>query len=129
MSFKFVETNYDYIKNHLPQYLEKNTRYFAIVKNKNYVGICGFVEKCDSIVEAFITLFPEFYFKVLTKDFLISLINLPFDIGYAESWVSTKNKGLIRIFKKFQNYGIKLQEFPPIWSNADIDLTWFMKRI
>lgn len=129
MSFKFVETNPDYIKTHLPQYLEINTRYFAIVKNKNYVGICGFVEKCASIVEGFIALFPEFYFKVLSKDFLLSLINLPFDCGYKELWISTANKGLIRIFKRFHYYGVKIQESAPIWGNADKDLTWFNKRI
>lgn len=127
MNLKFVETTSSYIKEHLPQYLAENTRYFAIVKNKKYVGVCGFVEKCVNIAEAFIFLFPEYYFKVLSKKFLLALIDLPFELGYKEVWVSTKIVSLIKVFKKFSYYGVKHQEIPPLWDEENSGLTWFKK--
>lgn len=129
MNFNFIEINKDYIEEHYPHLLENNTRYFAIAKNRNFVGIYAIINRKNNICEVFLTIFEEFRFKVFNRDFFKLIFNYPFKFGYKEIWSSTTWDSWKKIFKRFKSEDIEYDVKTPQWELEDRKRMWFKKRV
>lgn len=124
----FIPINSKYVKEHIPYFFRSNSDYYAIIKNRKYIGLYGIMDQGKGICEGFITVFSEFRFKTFSRKVLEALFNFPLSIGYKEVWTSTTWDSWRKIFKRFEKNGIEYQLEPPIWNNSS-QKSWFRKRI
>lgn len=114
------------IYSHHNNHYHDDARYFSMMKDNNFLCICGIISRNKEIAEAFWIL-DSFSKKTLSKTFFHYLFNHLFSLGYKEIYTWTRCKKLINIFGHFSNFGIE-EVHPPKWDNDDTK-TWFMKRI
>lgn len=121
------EVSIDYIKEHLSYLFYEDTRYFALIKNRKFVGIYGITDYGNNIGEAFLTIFVQFRLKVFSREFFKILFEHPFTLGYEEIWTWLNWKSWAKIFNRFKTDGIEEQFTPPFWDQNPHRI-WFRKK-
>jgi len=133
MDIHFVEVSAFEIRKNHPSYFHEQTRYFKAVKDGKALYLYGVISRTEQAGEAFLMM-KTFNGKVLSKGFFVALFAHVFSLGYREVWTWTKWDRLIKLFARFERFGIKKTGSPP-WDNnsptktSKVDPLWFIKKI
>ena len=123
----FEEVGMSGIMNSYPSYVHEQARYFKAIRNGKTLCFYGIIAHTDEVCEAFLMM-KTFNGRVLSKGFFVCLFAHAFSLGYREVWTWTKWDRLIKLFTRFERFGIKKTGSPP-WDNNSPTKTWFLKKV
>ncbi len=144
---------YQEILQHYPRYAREDIQCFLIVKNspnrcREPVGLYGLIDRGvdsrtgENLGEGFLTIFPAFQFRVLSKHFFTALFDHALSMGFAKVYTWTRLKSWQKLFQRFETLGIERLDHLPGWDEESEDSTkenssqvpamnakvWFSKR-
>ncbi len=151
----FIALTPEETRHHYPQYFREDITCFLIVKGKPRgfqsvqnssshfqesqktetipVGLYGLIDRGvdsrtgESLGEGFLTIFPAFRYRVLSKCFFAALFDHALSCGFAKVYTWTRLKSWQKLFQRFESLGIQCLDMPPPW-NRDGSKLWFVKQ-
>lgn len=126
-----------------PAYYRDDITCFLIVKDQTHgeaipVGLYGLIDHGldqktgNRIGEGFLTIFPDFRFRVIGKAFLQKLIAHPFEQGFEVVYTWTRLRSWAQVFDRLASLGVHRLDTDPPWDNdgSEHDQTkiWFVKE-
>ena len=138
MRVDFVLLTYQESRQHYPRYAREDIQCFLIVKNaanpcSESVGLYGLIDRgLDPLTgenqgEGFLTIFPDFRYRVLKRHFFTALFDHALSCGFAKVYTWTRLKSWQKLFQRFESLGIQCLDMPPPW-NRDGSKLWFVKQ-
>ena len=153
MTIIFQKLSPEEVRNNYSRYYGPNITCFLILKDSPLedpvgVGLYGLIDRgLDPLTkgrqaEAFLTIFPDFRFRVLGKSFFLGLFDHAFASGFDRVYTWTRLTSWQKLLNRFEPLGIHRLETPPSWSLDSSDLNpqgldssdddptkvWFMKQ-
>jgi len=118
-----------------PQYFREDITCFLILKDQPHdsgklVGLYGLIDRGveksqsgnDRIGEAFLTIFPAFRYRTLSKGFFLNLFDHAFDSGFDKVYTWTRLPSWQKVLGRFEVLGIHRLETSPPWDLHPPDL-------
>ena len=138
MTTRFIPLTPEETLKHYPRYFREDITCFQILKDQIPVGLYGLIDRgIDPLTqarqaEAFLTIFPAFRYRTLSKGFFLKLFDHAFDSGFDVVYTWTKLPSWQKVFERFTSLGIHHLETPPPWnlnpSDQDPTKVWFVKE-
>ena len=116
-----------------PGYFREDITCFLILKDNQPVGLYGLIDRGidpetgERLGEGFLTLFPTFRFRVLSKPFFKALFDHAITTGFQKVYTWTRWKSWATVLQRFASLGIKHLQSPPPW-DTDPTKSWFVKE-
>lgn len=121
-----------------PAYYRDDITCFLVVKDQEAVGLYGLIDHGldqqtgKRLGEGFLTIFPDFRFRVIGKAFLQKLIAHPFEQWFDTVYTWTRWPSWSQVFDRLGSLGIRRLDSPPPWDNDASDKSpskiWFVKE-
>jgi len=135
MTLRFIPLTQEETRKWHPQYVRDDITCFEILKNQIPVGLYGLIDRGveksqsgnDRIGEAFLTIFPAFRYRTLSKGFFLKLFDHAFDSGFDKVYTWTRLPSWQKVFERFEPLGIERLNRPPLW-DLDPGKVWFVKE-
>ena len=133
MTIRFIPLTPEETRKWHPQYVRDDITCFEILKNQTSVGLYGLIDRgIDQITkayqaEAFLTIFPAFRYRTLSKGFFLGLFDHAFDSGFEAVYTWTRLSSWQKVLGRFTNLGIHRLETPPPW-DPELTKIWFAKE-
>ena len=135
MTVRFIPLAQEETRKWHPQYVRDDITCFEILKNQIPVGLYGLIDHgIDPLTKAhqgegFLTIFPAFRYRTLSKGFFLALFDHAFDSGFGKVYTWTRLSSWQKVLGRFTSLGIHRLETPPLW-DLDLDPTkiWFVKE-
>jgi len=133
MTLHFIPLSANETLKDYPQYFREDSTCFQILKNQTSIGLYGLIDRgIDPIAkvpqaEAFLTIFPAFRYRTLSKGFFLNLFDHAFDSGFDKVYTWTRLPSWQKLFERFEPLGIERLNRPPLW-DLDSGKVWFVKE-
>lgn len=135
MTTRFIPLTPEETRKHYPRYFREDITCFRILKDQTPVGLYGLIDHgIDPLTKArqgegFLTIFPAFRHRTLSKGFFLKLFDHAFDSGFEVVYTWTRLLSWQKVLRRFEPLGIHRMETPPSW-DLDLDPTkvWFVKE-
>ena len=133
MTHRFIPLSPEEILKDYPGYFREDITCFLILKDNQPVGLYGLIDRGidpetgERLGEGFLTLFPAFRFRVLSKPFLKALFDHAFTTGFQKVYTWTRWKSWATVLQRFASLGIKHLQSLPSW-DSDQTKMWFVKE-
>jgi len=133
MTLRFIPLSANETLKDYPQYFREDITCFLILKDQPHdsgklVGLYGLIDRgIDPIAkvpqaEAFLTIFPEFRYRTLSKGFFFKLFDHAFDSGFDKVYTWTRLPSWQKVLGRFEVLGIHRLETSPPWDLDPPDL-------
>jgi hypothetical protein len=132
MTIRFIPLTKEETLKDYPRYFREDVRCFLILKDETPVGLYGLIDRGVDEVnihqgEGFLTIFPAFRFRVMSRDFLQGLFDHAFTSGFQKVYTWTRLKSWATVLHRFTALGITCLQTPPPW-DSDPSKIWFVKE-
>jgi hypothetical protein len=132
MTIRFIPLTKEETLKDYPRYFREDVRCFLILKDETPVGLYGLIDRGVDEVnihqgEGFLTIFPAFRFRVMSRDFLQGLFDHAFTSGFQKVYTWTRLSSWQKLFGRFKSLGIHRLEMSPPW-DTDPTKVWFVKE-
>jgi N-acetylglutamate synthase-like GNAT family acetyltransferase len=121
---EFIEISENEVKENYHDYFWENTIYFYIKKDLNIVGLYGVIKRSELIGESFLTIFKDFRYKILGREFMISLLKHASSLGFEEIYTWTYWESWKKLGMHFEKYGVQYC-VEPYRDKEDKEKMWF----
>jgi len=138
MSIRFIPLSPQQTLKHYPQYSRRDITCFSIIKDGYCVGLYGLIDRGFDkntgrhIGEGFLTIFPDFRYRILGKGFFLALFDHAFSSGFEVVYTWTRLTSWKKLLERFEPLGIHQLDTPPPWDldppDADPKKVWFVKE-
>jgi len=132
MTTRFISLTQEETRKNYPRYFREDIACFEILKDQIPVGLYGLIDRgIDPITkahqaEAFLTIFPAFRYRTLSKGFFLKLFDHAFDSGFDKVYTWTRLPSWQKVLGRFEPLGIQRLDRPPLW-DLDPGKVWFVK--
>ena len=129
----FEELTAEETRNLYPSYSRRDITCFSIIKDGFCVGLYGLIDRGFDkntgrhIGEGFLTIFPDFRYRILGKGFFLALFDHAFSSGFEIVYTWTRLTSWKKLLERFEPLGIHQLETPPSW-DSDPSKVWFVKE-
>jgi len=133
MTTHFIPLTREETRKKHPQYVRDDSTCFEILKNHTPVGLYGLIDHgIDPLTkvrqgEGFLTIFPAFRYRILSKGFFLKLFDHALESGFEVVYTWTRLPSWQKLLGRFRSLGIHRLDEPPPW-DSDPTKVWFVKQ-